>query len=88
MISSEAENNVTKQNLTDARVKVNQKRHKLRDQLARDRLAARKQLTELTFQGDAAMKKLQAVITKVKPHTPVHPPSQLQLFPFIFCSVF
>ncbi|XP_072230923.1 dynein regulatory complex subunit 2 [Leuresthes tenuis] len=64
MISSEAENNVTKQNLTDARVKVNQKCHKLRDQLAGDRQAARKQLTELTVQGDAAMKKLQAVITK------------------------
>ncbi|XP_017297566.1 dynein regulatory complex subunit 2 isoform X1 [Kryptolebias marmoratus] len=44
--------------------RTNQKCHQLREQLAQDRRAARKKLTELSDRSGAVAKKLQAVISK------------------------
>ncbi|XP_074516906.1 dynein regulatory complex subunit 2 [Sebastes fasciatus] len=64
LTSSKTEDVLVDQDLTAARNQVNRKTHALRDQLTQAHTAARKQLTELTVQSDAAAKKLQAVIAK------------------------
>lgn len=50
-----------------------EKTQELREQLVQAQAAARKQLTDLTVQSDHAAKKLQSVITKVRPLTPAVP---------------
>ncbi|KAL3970473.1 hypothetical protein ACER0C_025992 [Sarotherodon galilaeus] len=64
MISSKAENSSMEEDLTAAINELNCRSHALRDHLTQSHMAARKRLTELTVQGDAAAKNLQAVVTK------------------------
>lgn len=71
MISSKAENSSMEEDLTAAINELNCRSHALRDHLTQSHMAARKRLTELTVQGDAAAKNLQAIVTKVKPASPV-----------------
>ncbi|KAL7380486.1 hypothetical protein ABVT39_018682 [Epinephelus coioides] len=62
--SSMRENELVEQDLTADIRQVNRWTHELRDQLTEARVAARKQLTELTVQSNEAAKKLQAVLAK------------------------
>lgn len=71
MISNKAENSSLEEDLTATIHEVNCRSHALQDHLTQSHTAARKRLTELTVQGDAAAKNLQAVVTKVKPASPV-----------------
>ncbi|XP_031600654.2 dynein regulatory complex subunit 2 [Oreochromis aureus] len=64
MISSKAENSSMEEDLTAAINELNCRSHALRDHLTQSHMAARKRLTELTVQGDAAAKNLQAIVTK------------------------
>ncbi|KAM9341597.1 dynein regulatory complex subunit 2 [Symphorus nematophorus] len=62
--SNKKENWSVIQNLEDARNKAKQETHELQNQLTQARSVARKQLTVLTVQSNAAAKKLRAVISK------------------------
>ncbi|KAM4726916.1 dynein regulatory complex subunit 2 [Anableps anableps] len=64
IFSCQADKDLMEQNWTFTRDKINQKCLQVQNQLARDRQEARKKLTELSIQGAAATKSLQAVITK------------------------
>ncbi|XP_063341456.1 dynein regulatory complex subunit 2 [Pelmatolapia mariae] len=64
MIFSKAENSSMEEDLTATINELNCRSHALRDHLTQSHTAARKRLTELTVQGDAAAKNLQAVVTK------------------------
>lgn len=64
--SNKTEKQSVEEDLTAARNQMNQKTHKLRDQLIQAHTVAKKQLSDLTVQSDNAAKKLQAVIAKVK----------------------
>nr|XP_033499331.1 dynein regulatory complex subunit 2 [Epinephelus lanceolatus] len=62
--SSMRENELVEQDLMADIRQVNRWTHELRDRLTEARVAARKQLTELTVQSNEAAKKLQAVLAK------------------------
>ncbi|XP_035494745.2 dynein regulatory complex subunit 2 isoform X2 [Scophthalmus maximus] len=62
--TSKAENESMERNLTAASNEVNQKAHKIQDQLTWDHAGTRKQLVNLTLQSNDATKKLQVVIAK------------------------
>ncbi|XP_026038677.1 dynein regulatory complex subunit 2-like [Astatotilapia calliptera] len=64
MISNKAENSSLEEDLTATIHELNCRSHALQDHLTQSHTAARKRLTELTVQGDAAAKNLQAVVTK------------------------
>lgn len=71
MTSNKAGNSSMEEELTATINELNCRSRALQDHLTQSHTAARKRLTELTVQGDAAAKNLQAVVTKVKPASPV-----------------
>lgn len=64
MTSNKAGNSSMEEELTAAINELNCRSRALQDHLTQSHTAARKRLTELTVQGDAAAKNLQAVVTK------------------------
>lgn len=71
--SDQAEKQWVEQHLAGDGHLAKEKTQELREQLIQAQTSARKQLTDLTVRSDGTAKKLQNVITKVRPLTPVVP---------------